>query len=252
MRVVFFVLLIVLLASHVPGPLVSDVETKTTISPPFEEVNSSTIAKLLYKQMDLAGRLQFEAFEQALQGYEKLNPDNKDILTVIDYSLPSTEKRMLVLDMDKREVLFQTIVSHGRASGEKYAKSFSNRHESHQSSLGFFITQNTYNGSNGYSLILDGLEKGINDQAKARAIVIHGADYASESIIESTGRLGRSYGCPALPRRVNRAIINTIKDGSLVYIYAKNKEYMMTTKLVKANTNTLLAKQDLDDPERNL
>src|SRR5690606_26285652 len=160
--------------------------------------------KLLYRKMNLEFVLQYEAFEQAMQGYRTLQPRRDHILTVIDFTLPSTEKRMVVLDMKNEKELYHTIVSHGRNYGDKYARSFSNRHGSYQSSLGFYETENTYQGGNGFSLVLNGLEKGINDQAKARAVVIHGADYCSESFIKSTGRLGRSYGCPALPRNVNK------------------------------------------------
>lgn len=206
---------------------------------------TTSLIESLYQSMNLASVLKFEAFEKAMQGYNTLSSKNKDIFTIIDFTLPSTDKRMVVLDMKNKKVLYHTIVSHGRNSGEKYATAFSNRHGSYQSSLGFYVTRNTYQGGNGYSLVIDGLEKGINDQAKARAVVIHGADYCSESIIKSTGRLGRSYGCPALPREVTRPIINTIKDGSLLFIYADNKEYMANTKIIKPSTErTLLAQQD--------
>ncbi|PRD57409.1 hypothetical protein C5749_03015 [Sphingobacterium gobiense] len=196
--------------------------------------------------MNLGSVLKYEAFEQAMQGYQTLRPKYDHILTVIDFTLPSTEKRMVVLDMKNEEILYHTIVSHGRNSGDKYARSFSNRHGSYQSSLGFYQTENTYQGGNGYSLVLNGLEKGINDQAKARAVVIHGADYCSESFIKSTGRLGRSYGCPALPRHVTKPIINTIKNGTLLYIYADNPEYMASTKIVRDMDNRgLLAQHDM-------
>ena len=177
--------------------------------------------------------LNYKAFEQALLGFEQINPKVKDIITIIDFTLPSTQKRMFVLDLVNKKVLFHSIVSHGRNSGENYATSFSNRHGSYQSSLGFYLTDQTYMGSNGYSLILDGLEKGINDQARARAVVMHGADYCSENVIKSNGRLGRSYGCPALPREINESVINTIKNGSVLYIYANNKEYMTTSTILQ-------------------
>lgn len=177
--------------------------------------------------------INYKAFEQALLGFEQINPKVKDIITIIDFTLPSTQKRMFVLDLVNKKVLFHSIVSHGRNSGENYATSFSNRHGSYQSSLGFYLTDQTYMGSNGYSLILDGLEKGINDQARARAVVMHGADYCSENVIKSNGRLGRSYGCPALPREINESVINTIKNGSVLYIYANNKEYMTTSTILQ-------------------
>lgn len=208
-------------------------------------IDMKTPTEILYDEIGLEGKLQFEAFEKAMIGYEKLDFNNKDIITVIDFTLPSTEKRMHVIDMRNKKVLYNTIVSHGRNSGQKYATSFSNRHGSFQSSLGFYTTENTYMGGNGYSLVLNGLEKGINDQAKARAVVIHGADYCSQSVINATGRLGRSYGCPALPRELNKPIINTIKNGSMVFIYAEDPTYFATSQILKKSSNTLLAQRDV-------
>lgn len=206
--------------------------TETTVTPKSNYLD-------LYNSFGLAKKIQFKAFEQAMQGWEKINAKNKNIITIIDFSLPSTQKRMVVLDLVKKQVLFHTLVSHGRNSGEKYATSFSNQHGSYQSSLGFYLTENTYIGGNGYSLRLKGLEKGINDQAKARAVVIHGADYCSEAVIKSTGRLGRSYGCPALPREVNEQVINTIKEGTLLFIFADNQEYMANSVYINSQNQYL-------------
>ena len=128
-----------------------------------------------------------------------------------------------MIDLKQEKVLFSSYVSHGRASGENYAVSFSNQPGSHKSSLGFFLTGNTYIGKNGYSLLLDGLEQGINDKARERSIVIHGADYADPAVLKKQNRLGRSLGCPALPPAISSQIIDTIKNGSLLYIYGKNK-----------------------------
>ena len=207
--------------------------------------------KDLYNEMQLSNVVKWEAFENAMLGYNQLNPKNKNILTIIDFTLPSTEKRMYVIDLKAKKLLFHNIVSHGRNSGEKFAVSFSNRHGSFQSSLGFYQTEGTYQGGNGYSLRLNGLEKGINDQALARAIVIHGADYCSQSVINATGRLGRSYGCPALPRELNKPIINTIKDGSLLFIYAKNRDYLASSKLLKhpnnEETKAIMASQEVEN-----
>jgi len=188
--------------------------------------------KVLYEQMNLDGLVYFDTFKAAYAGYKKLNKYNNPLLTVIDFNLPSSEKRMYVLDMIKKKVLFVSYVSHGRNSGENYATSFSNRNGSHQSSLGFYRTAGTYQGGNGYSLLLDGLEKGINDQARPRAIVIHGADYCSEKVIRSSGRLGRSFGCPALPLELTKPIINTIKGGSLLFIYANQPDYLAMSEVL--------------------
>ena len=188
--------------------------------------------ELIYEQMNLKGLIDFNAFEAAYVGYKKLNNNKNNLLTIIDFNLPSTEKRMYVLDLSKKEVLYVTHVAHGRNSGGNIATSFSNKNGSYQSSLGFYRTAETYNGGNGYSLRLDGLEKGINDLARPRAVVIHGADYCNENFIKSTGRLGRSFGCPALPQELNKPIINTIKDGSLIFIYADKPEYYAMTKVL--------------------
>ncbi len=192
----------------------------------------SSSCELLYEQMNLDGLVHFAAFKAAYTGYKKLNKYNNSLLTVIDFNLPSSEKRMYVLDMVKKKVLFVSYVSHGRNSGENYATSFSNRNGSHQSSLGFYRTAGTYQGGNGYSLLLDGLEEGINDQARPRAIVIHGADYCSEEVIRSSGRLGRSFGCPALPLELTKPIINTIKGGSLLFIYADQPDYLTMSEVL--------------------
>ena len=158
---------------------------------------------------------------------------DKDILTVIDFTKPSTEKRLFVIDLKLKKILFISYVAHGRNSGEKYATSFSNREGSFKSSLGFYKTENTYYGKNGYSLVLDGLERGINDKAKERAIVMHGAAYADPSTIRSCGRLGRSLGCPALPLAVSKKIIDTIKGGTLLYIHGDDKTYASLSTFIK-------------------
>jgi hypothetical protein len=188
--------------------------------------------ELLFQQMNLEGLIDFKAFESAYSGYKKLNKDNNPLLTIIDYNLPSTDKRLYVLDLNRKEVLFVSYVAHGRNSGDNFATSFSNKSGSYKSSLGFYRTAETYNGGNGFSLRLDGLEKGINDKARPRAVAIHGADYCSEDFIRSTGRLGRSFGCPALPQELNKPIINTIKDGSIIFIYADKFEYFTLSEVV--------------------
>lgn len=182
--------------------------------------------QLLYNEMELDGVVNYDAFEKAVAGYNKIGQKSKEILTLVDFSKPSTEERFYVFDMRHKKLLFTSLVSHGKNSGGNYATSFSNKTGSLKSSLGFFLTENTYQGRNGYSLVLDGLEKGINDKAKERAIVIHGAAYSNPSVIASSGRLGRSFGCPALPLAVSKPIINTIKGGSLLFIYANNQNYL--------------------------
>ena len=192
---------------------------------------------LLYKEMELENVINYDAFEQAITGYNKLDVKNKDIITLIDFSKPSTEERFYILDIKNRKLLMSSVVSHGRNSGDNYATSFSNKKGSNKSSLGFYITEDTYQGRNGYSLIINGLEKGINDKAKERSIVIHGAFYSDPSVVESSGRLGRSQGCPALPYSLSSAAIDIIKDGSLIFIYADNKNYLNQSKIVSGDTN---------------
>lgn len=188
----------------------------------------------LYNEMGLEDTLNFDAFDQAVKGYAKIEGKKKDIITIIDFTKPSTEKRLYVIDLQHKKLLFASHVSHGKNSGENYATSFSNINGSHQSSLGFFLTEETYYGKNGYSLKLEGLEKGVNDKAKERAIVVHGAKYSNPSVINGAGRLGRSFGCPALPTELAKPIINTIKDGSVLYIYANNKDYIAQSSVLSA------------------
>lgn len=193
---------------------------------PFDKVLKIYDSEHLYKEMKLGGIINYNIFKQAIEGYNKIDIPNKDILTVIDFSKPSTENRLFVLDLKNKELLFSSVVSHGKNSGDNYATSFSNKNGSYKSSLGFYVTEDTYKGRNGYSLRLNGLEKDINDNARERAIVIHGASYANPKNIAAGGRLGRSLGCPALPIDVSKPIIDTIKNGTLLYIYANDKNYL--------------------------
>jgi hypothetical protein len=151
---------------------------------------------------------------------------NDRLLTVIDYSKASTEPRLWVLDLARERVLFEERVAHGQGSGDNYATRFSNLDGSHQTSLGLFRTADTYVGTNGYSLRLDGLEPGVNDRARERAIVMHGAPYVSEGNVRALGRLGRSHGCPALRPAIARKVIDTIKDGSLVFAYYPDRQWL--------------------------
>ena len=195
---------------------------------------ASSPCRKLYTDMQLENIINYSAFEQAYAGNKTIDRPNKDILTLIDFSKPSTEERLYVLDLRHKKLLFTSHVAHGKNSGGNYATSFSNVSGSFKSSLGFYTTENTYQGRNGYSLILNGLEAGINDKAKERAIVIHGADYANPAVAASSGRLGRSFGCPALPQSLNKPIINTIKNGTLLFIYADDKAYLAQSQILPA------------------
>jgi hypothetical protein len=173
-----------------------------------------------------------------IKGYLKLKEDGNmpegKPLTVIDFSLPSTEKRMWIIDLQDGVILHHGYVSHGRNSGDLMAQKFSNKNSSYMSSLGFYLTAETYQGKHGYSLRLDGLEPGFNDNARERAIVIHGADYAREDFIKQTGRLGRSLGCPALPHEITVEIIDMIKDRSVLFIYGKDDNYLNQSQFLNA------------------
>lgn len=147
-------------------------------------------------------------------------------LAVIDYSLPSTQRRLWVFEMRAPALLHHEYVAHGQGSGGNYATSFSNKDGSHQTSLGLFRTAETYVGGNGYSLRLDGLEPGINDNARSRAIVIHGAWYVDPAFAAKQGRLGRSHGCPALRQEVARVVIDELKQDNLLFSYADNAAWL--------------------------
>jgi hypothetical protein len=151
-------------------------------------------------------------------------------LTVIDYSKPSTAKRLWVFDLHARKLLYEELVAHGMGTGDNFARHFSNENDSHQTSLGLFVTRDTYVGSNGYSLRLDGLDEGVNDRARDRAIVMHGAPYVSDEFIKTNGRLGRSWGCPALREGVARQLIDRVKGGSLVFSYYPDQDWLSSSK----------------------
>ena len=218
-----------LFGSVLMSPL--DSSSARAVSETLEVAETDACADL-FRTMDLEGVVDWKAFQQAVAGYEKITDRKRDVLTLIDFSKPSTEKRLFVFDMKERKLLYTSLVSHGRNSGSNWATSFSNENGSYKSSLGFYLTETTYQGKNGYSLILEGLEKGINDHARQRAIVVHGAAYANPSVISGGGRLGRSLGCPALPQKMARPIIDAIKGGSVMYIYAGKPEYLVKSSIL--------------------
>jgi hypothetical protein len=187
----------------------------------------------LWLDCHLTKVLPFNVFSAAIAGYSKIKGiKKKNLIIIIDFSKPSTDKRFFVIDIVKKQILFQSFVAHGKNSGENSATTFSNKSESLKSSLGFYLTAETYTGKNGYSLKLDGLEKGINDNARAREIVIHGAEYVSQEFIIKYGRLGRSWGCPALPVEISKEIIDMISNGSCLFIYAVDSFYKSNSTLI--------------------
>lgn len=176
-----------------------------------------------------------ESFAEALKGFYLLKEKGlvqRDILTLVDFSLSSSTKRLWVIDLNTNTILYNSLVAHGRNTGEDFANSFSNASESYKSSLGFYATGEIYNGKHGISLKLDGLEKGINDNARARGVVVHGADYVSNSFIRNNKRLGRSQGCPAVPVELSKEIISTIKNKSCLFIYHPSRSHKLESALV--------------------
>jgi len=216
------------------APKVNKTDTKTTVS--FSEYATNFYTEL--NDSDL----KIETFQAALKGYLKLQSTDKiknnKLLTVIDFSKSSSKNRLFVIDVIAKKIIYKSLVAHGRNSGYEFATKFSNKISSYQSSLGFYKTAETYSGKHGFSLRLDGLESS-NSNARSRAIVIHGADYVSKEFIRKNGKLGRSLGCPSLPKANYEAIIKTIKDGTCLFIYAKKTSYLSTSKLVNSNIKEL-------------
>jgi hypothetical protein len=182
-----------------------------------------------------------DLLQTALSGYDLLKEEHTihrpEVITIIDFSLPSNKERLWVLDLVEAKVLFHCLVSHGRNSGEIMAQKFSNKPGSYASSPGFYTTGETYFGKHGFSLRLNGIENGINDKARERAIVIHGADYVSPEFIKKNGRLGRSLGCPAIPEKLSKEIIETIKDGTCLFVYAPLESYLSNSPIITKITS---------------
>jgi hypothetical protein len=176
------------------------------------------------------------AFDYAYKGYlylqQKKMLARASVLTICDFSQSSRRKRFFVIDMNQQKVLINTYVAHGRKSGSEYARSFSNNPDSHMSSLGFYKTESTYYGGHGLALKIEGLENGFNDKADARNIVIHGSDYVGGNFIKNNPFNGRSYGCPAVPANQVNNVINTIKNGSCLFIYHPTKNYLTRSKIL--------------------
>ena len=177
-----------------------------------------------------------KAFQLALKGWSKLKAKGKisrDIISICDFTQSSNQKRLYIIDLASRTLLFNTLVAHGKNTGEEFAHYFSNNPSSLQSSLGFYLTKEAYEGSHGLGLKLSGVEPGFNDRAEERAIVMHGASYVCSQFINQYGRLGKSWGCPAVPFELHEQIINTIKDGTCLFIYYPDKAYLAASQLLK-------------------
>jgi L,D-transpeptidase catalytic domain len=217
-------------------------------TPEIKEATTKTIAKV--EKLTVESKIEsiyhtlnsrnfnlpeLRTFSEALKGFYLLKEKGvvqKDILTLIDFSLSSNTKRLWVIDLTTNTILFNSLVAHGKNTGEEFASDFSNSNSSFKSSLGFYATGEIYQGKHGVSLRLDGLERGVNDHARERAVVIHGADYVSDSFIRDNKRLGRSLGCPAIPVELTNEIIETIKNKSCLYIYHPSRSFAMEEKLI--------------------
>jgi L,D-transpeptidase catalytic domain len=198
----------------------------------------------VYDSLQLEAKgLSRKVFEYAVNGFRKITAtgalENDRILSIVDFSKPSSQKRLFIIDVKNYKILFNTYVAHGMKSGKEFARAFSNAPESNKSSLGFYKTADTYIGKHGYSMRLVGLEKGFNDNAYKRDIVIHSADYVNERMIRSKGWIGRSWGCPALPEGLNKPIIDKIKNGTCLFIFGTDKNYLQRSAMLKENAHDL-------------
>jgi hypothetical protein len=202
------------------------------------ESNVAALAKLAPEADPRILSLAMEARECAAQ---QLGQTPSPRLAVIDYSRPSTEPRLWVFDLPSNTLLFREVVAHGQGTGENMARAFSNKDGSHQSSLGLFRTADTYNGHNGYSLRMQGLEPGVNDAAMARAIVMHGAPYVNVQAAQKQGRLGRSWGCPALRPEVAKQVIDSLKNGQMIFSYYPDTNWLTHSPFLRCHDKALAA-----------
>lgn len=217
MNIVFTLISMVILATNVTS-------SSSSFASSSYDVNSEV--KYLGQK---APQLDKHVLKLALSAYHKASSRGavkKPVLTVIDYSMPSSKQRMWVFDVNHDKLLYNTYVAHGQNSGMNIPSHFSNISSSKQTSLGTFVTRDTYIGSNGYSLNLQGLEKGFNDNAYNRRVVIHGAWYVEPDYIRKAGRAGRSWGCPSIAKTLAKPVINTIKGGSVVFAYYPDRNYL--------------------------
>jgi hypothetical protein len=203
-----------------------------------EAASVEAAASMLYESMGLDKLgLSKQAMQFAYKGHRQLIDkglvQNDDVLTICDFSQSSSKKRMYILDLKNEKVLLNTYVAHGKNSGLNYAEKFSNTPESLQSSLGFYVTKSTYSGKHGLSLRLGGLERGFNDKAEARAVVIHGAAYIGDNRLGAP-YMGRSFGCPAVPQELAPKVINLIKGGTALFIYSPNQSYIKSSKILNS------------------
>jgi hypothetical protein len=228
-----FSLLSISISNSAPGEIKLNSTDEIISDVDYEQLLLTSI----YTDCELEDKLDFNVFKIAMDGYNLIEVPNKKLLSIIDYSKPSTEKRLFIIDIENHKLLYNTLVAHGKKSGYVNATKFSNKYGSHKSCLGFFRTGYSYYGKRGYSLQLEGLERGINDKARSRGIVIHGANYVDERLVNGNGVIGRSWGCPAVSKKLSKQIINLLKGGSLLFVYANDEIYKEKSTLANLNVN---------------
>ena len=231
-------------ASFILLSLIVASDASAAKAPRKKRSTDSLTASLLRQAPGLRAEVLRLALDAAKTAEEKGLLHRRDVITVIDYSLPSTQPRLFVFDLVARKLLFRELVAHGKNSGDNRTNFFSNSPGSLATSLGLFVTEDTYVGGNGYSLRLRGLEEGVNDMARDRAIVMHGASYVSRAVIAALGRLGRSYGCPAVRKEVARKIINTVRGGSAVFAYYPEKSWLSSSQFFRHKASSVVAAKD--------
>ncbi len=232
MKNMILCVLVFLLSAYSPSGVIAHTNETEPSTERAHLLNEHTY--LLYKQINFTPgeELNFDVFRLAYHGYLNLKNEGKlhrNLLTICDFSLESTRNRLWIIDLDKKEVVFHTLVAHGQKSGENFATAFSNKMNSHQSSIGFYITGEPYQGKHGLSLRLHGMDPQYNSAALERGIVVHGADYVAEDFIQNHRRLGRSWGCPAVPNKLSQPIIETIQNGSCLFVYYPDQKYLSSS-----------------------
>jgi hypothetical protein len=225
-RKLYMILLLISLSvsPFFAGKLSAKVKSDKGSSVQFENHIKDLYAACQLKQKGLS----YEVFRLGIIGYYNMKQKailGKDIISIVDFEKPSTEERLWIIDINNKKLLHHSLVAHGKKSGENKATTFSNCQSSNMSSVGFYVTRNTYSGKHGLSLVIDGLDEKYNSNAKSRAVVIHSADYVSEEFIKCNGRLGRSQGCPAIPVENHEKVINTLKDGTALFIHSPCVHY---------------------------
>ena len=238
---IFIIHLLFVFARVKPSNGISRTATVNTVNknPSIEPGNLSSIHQPnIFDSLKLGTLgLSRQAFDYALKGFNYLLAKgkiaNNNIISIVDFSEPSSKKRLFIIDLKNYKILFNTYVAHGQNSGKEFAGNFSNAPESLESSPGFYVTKETYYGSKGYSLRLEGEEQGINDNALSRGIVMHAATYVNAALAQGRGFIGRSWGCPAVAPELHQAIINKIKNGTCLFLFTPNKNYISTSRILK-------------------